>query len=262
MTKITSVKNPLIQSLRKLKDKQGRKEQGLFLAEGDVLVREAFAADREVRYVLTTEEALPQDIADGVKERGAQLLQVTDPVMKSVCDTKTPQCMAAIVTLPHSTAGPMAETKGVWLLLDGVADPGNVGTMIRTADAVGAAGVALSDNCADAYSPKVVRAAMGSHFHLPVLVQMNLPEAVSCLKKQGYLIAGTHLSGESILDKNTVLCEKTAFLFGNEARGLSETLSEKADVLLKLPMYGRAESLNVSIACGVFLYAWAAQNKQ
>lgn len=137
------------------------------------------------------------------------------------------------------------------MALEDVADPQNVGTILRTADAVGAAGVLLSGKCADYTSPKAVRAAMGSTFHLPIEVAEDFCGRLSALKRAGVRLLGGHLRGvEAMPGERENLC----VIIGNEARGMSENAAQLCDYLVKIPIYGKAESLNAAVAAGILLY--------
>ena len=176
METITSLKNPKVLSWRSLKDKKGRMEQNAFLVEGVRMVQEALTSSFEVQAILLRDDyqpdyPLPSDIPTYI---------LPGHVFQSVCDTKTPQGIAAVLTLQaREASGPRL------LALDGVQDPGNVGTIIRTADAAGFTGVLLSPECADLFSPKVLRATMGSIFRLGFSFPASLPDALEQYKKDG-----------------------------------------------------------------------------
>ena len=188
MEQITSTKNEYIKLLRSLKQKKGREETGLFLAEGDKCAAEALG-NAKVQALLTTQEQHP--LAIQAEQKGVRAVLVSQAVMEAVSDVKTPQSAIAVV---QKQQGKLPE-QGLFVALEDVADPQNVGTILRTADAVGAAGVLLSGKCADYTSPKAVRAAMGSVFHLPVEVAQDFQGRLSAMKKAGVCLLGGHLQG-------------------------------------------------------------------
>ncbi len=244
MEQITSTKNEYIKLLRSLKQKKGREETGLFLAESDKCAAEALRYAK-VQTLLTT---LPEHpLARQAEQSNARVVLVSQAVMEAVSDVKTPQSVMAVV---QKQQGSLPQ-KGLFVALEDVADPQNVGTILRTADAVGAAGVLLSGKCADYTSPKAVRAAMGSTFHLPVEVAEDFEGRLSALKKAGVRLLGGHLKGvEAMPGERENLC----VIIGNEARGMSESAAQLCDYLVKIPIYGKAESLNAAVAAGVLLY--------
>jgi len=241
---ITSTKNEYVKLLRSLKQKKGREETGLFLAEGDKCAAEALD-NAKVQALLTTQEQHPLSIQ--AEQKGVRAVLVSQAVMEAVSDVKTPQSAIAVV---QKQQGRLPE-QGLFVALEDVADPQNVGTILRTADAVGAAGVLLSGKCADYTSPKAVRAAMGSTFHLPVEVAQDFQGRLSAMKKAGVRLLGGHLQGVQTMPGQR---ENLCVIIGNEARGMSESAARLCDYLVKIPIYGKAESLNAAVAAGILLY--------
>lgn len=244
MEQITSTKNEYIKLLRSLKQKKGREETGLFLAEGDKCAAEALG-NAKVQALLTTQEQHP--LAIQAEQKGVRAVLVSQAVMEAVSDVKTPQSAIAVV---QKQQGKLPE-QGLFVALEDVADPQNVGTILRTADAVGAAGVLLSGKCADYTSPKAVRAAMGSVFHLPVEVAQDFQGRLSAMKKAGVRLLGGHLQGVQAMPGQR---ENLCVIIGNEARGMSPEAARLCDYLVKIPIYGKAESLNAAVAAGILLY--------
>lgn len=242
MHRITSVQNSYIKELRRLKTKKGRAESGLFLVEGEKCVQEALVY-AEVSAIVTTEE----DRALNFEAGGMQTHLVSDAVMQAISDVKTPQgILAAVRRAPAS----LPSLRGHFVALEDIADPQNVGTIIRTADAAGFCGVLLSNQCADHTSPKAVRAAMGSIFHLPVVVCEDFYARLQTLRENGVTLIGTHLRGSCKFVRSANAC----IVIGNEARGMSETAASLCDNLYKIPMKGKAESLNAAVAAGIAIY--------
>ena len=244
MERITSLKNPKVQQWKALKDRKGRKETGCFLAEGRKMVEEALASGFWVEAILVDEAragefALPQ---------GISAYALPENVLAAVCDTKTPQGVAAVVRMEQN-----ARLGRRVVALDGVQDPGNVGTIIRTADAAGLEGVILSEQCADVFSPKTLRATMGSIFRMPMVVTGDLPGYLAGLRAQGYSVISSQLDGEPFYQR-TAVGERFCLIIGNEGNGVSDEVKATATHKVKLPMRGGAESLNAAIAAGIMMY--------
>lgn len=245
MERITSLKNPKVMMWRALKERKGRQETGLFLVEGRKLVGEALGSDFPVAQLLVAEGYHGEfDLPENVP-----VTALPEHVLAAVCDTKTPQGIAAVVGMRDA---PMTGKRLV--ALDGVQDPGNVGTIIRTADAAGFDGVLLSGQCADVYSPKVLRATMGSLFHVPVRVTGDLPGALRALRAEGFRVLSSQLDGAPFADAARACRGALCLVIGNEGNGVSEDVQAVADVKVRLPMRGRAESLNAAVAAGIMMY--------
>jgi len=247
---ITSRTNDKIKYIEKLKQKSSfRREEGCFIVEGIRMVREVPEDLRRELYL--TEKALA-DHPELSRWCGA-VETVSDSVMEKLADTKTPQGMLAVVKIPENgSEGDGDEKTPLYLVLDGVQDPGNVGTIIRTAEAVGATAVLLSRTSADPFSPKVVRSTMGTIFRVRVEISDDLPDTLRGLKKEGVRIFGTHLSGTEFYDAD--LTCPLAFLIGNEGNGLTDEVAKEADSLLRIPMEGQVESLNAAVSGSVVAY--------
>lgn len=245
MERITSLKNPKVQQWKSLKDRKGRRETGCFLAEGRKMVEEVLASDFVVETLLLDEERASEfDLPAGVPACG-----MPSHVFAAVCDTKTPQGIAAVVRMKQNTA------LGHRLVaLDGVQDPGNVGTILRTADAAGLDGVILTEQCADIFSPKLLRASMGSIFRMPALITPDLPALLTTLRdEQGFSIISSQLDGEPFYQRKPV-GESFCLIIGNEGNGISDEVKATATHRVKLPMRGGAESLNAAVAAGIMMY--------
>ncbi|MBO4384538.1 MAG: RNA methyltransferase [Clostridia bacterium] len=243
---ITSVKNESVKALKALLSRKGRREAGLHLIEGERLVFDALASGVAPASIFVSEKR--PDIAARLAEAGAAFETVSEGVMASVSDTDTPQGLIASVRTPDTTP-PEEYPAGLVVALDRVQDPGNLGTILRTADAFDAAGLLLSEGCADPWSPKAARSAMGSAYHIPVW-QGELTDELKKLKAQGFFAVCGHLKGREALPE---LPEKRVLIIGNEANGVSDEASEGA-YLYRLPMKGRAESLNAAAAAAVLIY--------
>ena len=243
MERISSLKNPRVQAWRSLKERKGRRELGCFLVEGRKMVAEALASGFPVEAVLVDEARL------GEFDLSGDVFALPEHVLAAVCDTKTPQGIAAVVRMTEPG------TTGAYLVaLDGVQDPGNVGTIIRTADAAGFDGVLMSTQCADPFSPKVLRATMGSVFRMNVRVTDDLPGALDALKAQGYAVISSQLDGEPFGPVARDMKAPFALVIGSEGNGVSEPVRQIATNRVALPMRGGAESLNAAVAAGIMMY--------
>ena len=266
MELITSINNQRVKDVANLKQKKYRTESGLYFAEGLRAVREAVEYEEVTDLFFTAaEEEKLRDILINAKEKGIRLYQVDDKVMAKLSDTKAPQGMLAVIRIPEQSLqelrpGTASDNNAPVVILDRIQDPGNLGTIIRTADAVGALGVILLEGCVDAYSPKVVRASMGSLFHLPVVQDIFPEEALTWCYRHGYEPAATAMQGAANLYKADI-SKKMAFIFGNEANGVSEELQAAAETRLFIPMAGLAESMNVAMAAGIVLFEGLRQRK-
>lgn len=240
---ITSVKNEKVKHWQKLKMKKERMKTETFLIEGYHLIEEAWKSDWDIEEIILEETADSIEVAERV-----DTYRVSDNVFKAISETKTPQGIAAVVRMKASEWSRYSQI----LLLDAIQDPGNLGTIIRTADAAGFDAVVLGNGTVDLYNDKVIRATQGSIFHLPVF-QEELVERIPVLKEEGFTVWAAALQ-DSVSYKELKRPERTALLVGNEGAGIGKELLEIADQRVQIPIYGKAESLNVSVATGIMLY--------
>ncbi|HEX5351530.1 MAG TPA: RNA methyltransferase [Trichococcus sp.] len=248
MEKIASMKNQKVKQWKKLQTAKGRKEAGAYLIEGTHLLKEAIKADAQIQEVLMTETFHQQSDLQ-IEER--DIIIVSQEILASLAQTETPQGVVAIVQIPETA--PILEYRGKYILLDQVQDPGNVGTIIRTADAAGYTGVILGEGSVDLYNDKVLRSMQGSHFHLPIY-RGDLQELIPEMKSNGIPVYGTELN-EAAVDYRTVSpTGAVALVLGNEGNGVSKKVLELTDQNLYIPIFGEAESLNVAVAAGILLY--------
>ena len=246
MDRIPSRTNPRVQRARSLRESKYRRETGCHFIEGDKLVREALTSGAALETVFVR-EGYP-----GERDFPCEMIEVTDGVMDALATAGTPQSLCAVARTPVAA---LPQTfRGTVLLLEDVQDPGNVGTLIRTADALGAGAVILSPRCADPFSPKTLRASMGSVYHLPVYVA-DIPAAIRTLNAQGYTCLCGHLKGSEVLPPKT---DRMALLVGNEGNGVTDA-SAALCYCYRLPMPGKAESLNAAIFGSILLYELTKQ---
>ena len=242
---IRSKANATIKEAKKLHQKKYRRSS--YLIEGWHLLEEARQAGAVIEQVFVLE-----DYVDRLA--GLDNLKVVSPeVLQDLADSQTPQGVVAQLPLPKQVLP--AELTGRYLVLEDVQDPGNVGTMIRTADAAGYDGVFLSDKSADIYSMKVLRSMQGSHFHLPVY-RMPMAELLTHLQENQVQVLATTLSSQSVDYKEVKPATSFAIVMGNEGQGISELVAAEADQLVHISMPGQAESLNVAVAAGILLFSF------
>ncbi|MGG4042198.1 TrmH family RNA methyltransferase [Bacillus smithii] len=254
MKVIQSVKNPQVKQWRKLATRKERDKTGRYMMEGFHLVEEALSYKNEIEEIIMEENIV---LPAKWNMDGIPITIVTAEVAKSLAETETTQGIFAVCKKRDSKNA--LEQGTTFLLIDRVQDPGNIGTMIRTADAAGIDAVVLGKGSADPYNPKVLRAAQGSHFHVDI-VQSPLEVAISLIQKKGVPVYGTALqNAENYRD---ILPSKGfAVLVGNEGSGVSQELLSLTDHNVYVPIYGKSESLNVAVAAGILLYHFQDSTK-
>jgi len=253
---VTSLANPVVKDLRALHLKKERAESGLFLAEGLKLVTDALEEGWPIRTLVHATRVKDQPLVKraiaGAKARGALVLEVSDEVLTKICRRDNPQMVVAAFEQRLGALEALTAPKGVWVALEGIKDPGNLGTIVRTVDSVGAAGVILLGDTTDPFALEAVRATMGSLFHVP-LIAASLEAFVAWKRALKVSVWGTHLKGA--VDYRTVDWPETCVLMmGNEQSGLPETHVAACDGIVKIPMAGKADSLNLAVATAVMLY--------
>ncbi len=257
---LTSLRSPRVTAARRLAKRSFRGKERRFIAEGPQAVREAIGHLVEVYVTLEAAER-HADIVAAARAAGVPVLTATDAVVAEVCDTVTPQGIVGICRFLDSPFEDILRSAPKLVaVLAHVRDPGNAGTVLRCADAAGADAVVLTDASVDLYNPKAVRASVGSLFHLPVAVGVPVERAVAGLRAAGVRLLAADGAGERDLDAELdegTMGGPTAWIFGNEAWGLPLETRELADEVVRVPIHGRAESLNLATAAAVCLYASA-----
>ena len=255
---ITSLQNERVKLIRSLEMRKVRRETGLFVAEGaSVLVaaRDAGWKPKMLAFLAgSATSGIARELLDWAQGAEAECLEVSEAVLGKLAAKDNPQTMLGVFAQRRLRA-PVFESvpaDGLWVALEGIRDPGNLGTIIRTADAVGAGGVALIGNCVDAYAREAVRATMGSIFNVP-LVRMTLEECLPWVARWAGDIVGTHLNATEDFRARGYRAP-TLLLMGSEGPGLSAELSAACTRLVKIPMAGRLDSLNLAVAKGLMLY--------
>ena len=252
-------RSPRVRSVAKLAKRDARTSTGLFLLEGPQAVEEALRFRPELLVDLfATPTALERysNLARAAADAGLEVEFVTEHVLDTMADTVAPQGIVAVCRQFPTSVRDILSGATLVAVLEEVRDPGNAGTIIRAADAAGADGVILTGRSVDLYNPKVVRASTGSIFHLPVAVGAELESVLERARENGLTVLAADIKGDDLLAarQEGQLAKPTAWLFGNEARGLSDEYLALADRAITVPIYGHAESMNLATAASVCLY--------
>lgn len=254
---ITSLTNPTVKAVRALHLRKGREETGAFLAEGLKIVTEAVELGRPPRILLYGPEAgdhpLLKAAIRATLEAGGDVIEVTRDILEKVSRRDNPQTVVAVFDQSFAPIGALHGRDGVFVALHAVRDPGNLGTIVRTADAAGCGGVILVGECCDPFSVEAVRATMGSIFAVPIC-RLSIPEFLAWREGWPGSVVGTLLTA-TVDHRSADYRRPTLLLMGNEQQGLTPELAAACDVNVKIPMRGRADSLNLSVATGIMIYA-------
>ena len=252
---IDSKHNPRLKELKKLQEKKHRVEEGKYLVEGFRLLEEAFKAGKKVFTVIydrEKEEHFNQYILPYLTDE--EVIVSSHEVLKELTKTMNPQGVAGILSMEQGTEDmhfALDQKTSLFVYLDGLQDPGNLGTIMRSAHAAGASGILFGKNTVDPYGDKVIRSSMGSIFHIPLFLEGE--KVLEELVQKGFKIAVTSLAAERNLFHEN-LKGNLVIVIGNEGSGISKELEEKGDILLKIPMPGGAESLNAAVAASIVLF--------
>ena len=255
---ITSLTNPTVKAVRALHMRKAREETGLFLAEGLKICTEAVELGRTPKVLMFGSEAACHPVLERIAAettfRGGEVIEVNREVLEKVSRRDNPQTVVAVFEQVFAPIDSLNGGKAdCWVALQAVRDPGNLGTIIRTADSAGCGGVLLVGDCCDPYSVEAVRATMGSIFAVP-LYQLSVEGFLNWRKLWPGSVVGTLLSATTDY-RDADYKRPTMILMGNEQQGLPEELAAACDVAVKIPMRGRADSLNLSVATGIMVYA-------
>ena len=260
MQVITSKDNEIIKNIKKLKDKKYRDEENKYIVEGIKMVKEAIIENAKIDKIVVCEDC----VNDGTIEKELlyeiakyNCIYVSEKVFSSITDVSNPQGILTVIE--RNNADNISYDEDVILVLDGIQDPGNLGTILRTLDSVNLKQIVLSENTADPYNPKVVRSTMGAIFRVNIVRSKNIIETLKEMQKQKYQIAVTSLdTDKTIYD---VDFNKKVIVIGNEANGVSKEVQDLADVKMIIPMLGKTESLNAAVATGVILYEYVRRKQ-
>jgi TrmH family RNA methyltransferase len=260
---ITAFSNTLVKRVRSLRDKKHRRAEGLFLAEGLRILTEAREAGRIPDYLFFANDSarhpLVTTLIDTVEGAGGEAIQTSHDILSKLSGKDNPQAVVGV--FPEFTT-PLAAldrtSSSIWLVAERLRDPGNLGTILRTGDAVGAGGLILIDDCVDPFSVEAVRASMGALFTVPI-AQASWDEFLPWLRSGPGQLVGLSLQTDTDY-RGTSYTSPTFLLTGNEAQGLPEAFEAECDLLVKLPMLGKADSLNAAVATAVMAYEVLAQH--
>lgn len=269
---ITSTSNQRIKELSQIQKKSKvRSREGVFVAEGIRMVRET-PYDRLINLYFSEsfEKKYGKEVLDAISGGDSQIREqlrkkteiLSDPVFSYVSDTKTPQGVLAVVRQMEYTLEQM--TEGVvphLMILDNLQDPGNLGTIFRTAEAAGVTGIVMSRDCVDIYNPKTIRSTMGALYRMPFVYVEDLRETILSLKEKKIRSYAAHLDGKNTYDKEDYR-KGTAFLIGNEGNGLRKEIADCADTWIRIPMCGQVESLNAAVAATVLMFEVSRQRRE
>lgn len=259
---ITSTANQKIKRIIKLQKKaKARNEEGVFIVEGIRMMKEA--PEERIQELYVSESFLKKD--SGVRKELLKTAEVvSDSVFLHMSDTKTPQGILGIIKRREYTMENLLRThegkKPFLMILDHLQDPGNLGTILRTAEGAGVTGVILGEDCADLYQPKTIRSTMGSVYRMPTVCVDDMKKVIRLMKENGIHTYAAHLDNSRFYDEEDYT-KPTAFLIGNEGNGLTEEICAAAEHKIKIPMHGHVESLNAAMAAGVLMYEACRQRR-
>lgn len=259
MQTITSKENSLIKHICKLREKKYRNEYNQYLIEGVKLLKEAIEEHANIEYIIISEEAKSSELVEKYLKKvlqSTEYIQVPNNIFKLISEVERPQGVLAVIRKNLEDIK-IDYSQDIILALDGIQDPGNLGTIIRTADSVGLTQILISKGTADPYNSKVIRSTMGAIFRVNIIECGSLPKTLKVCQENHYKIIVTSLeSKQSIYD---LKLKKKVIVIGNEANGVSKESLELADEMAIIPMLGKTESLNASVATGIILYEYVRQ---
>jgi TrmH family RNA methyltransferase len=258
LTTVTSPTNPICKHITSLQQRKFRREYQQFVLEGLRGVRDAVEAGWHPAFYIASDRFFSQqrsgDLVEVMEKQAVAGYQVPDSLMRKLSNTETPQGLLAVFSTPlHDLSELLQKPAGFWLVLDRIQDPGNLGTLIRSAEGAGVTGVLLTHGTTDPYSPKALRAATGAALHLPVIELSEAASDCRVLKEAGMSLMGAALE-EGISYHQAVYRLPLALIIGNEANGIAEAILERTDQRVTIPMKGRLQSLNAAIAGSILLF--------
>lgn len=253
MLEITSSSNNKCKYIKSLAQKKAREKSGEYTIEGIKSVRDAINSGRAITALYVSFSFYDKEAFD--YPDNVQLYKVADGVFEKMCDTKAPQGILAAVKMSENDFD--VDLSKAYIYCDNLNDPGNLGTIIRTADAAGFDGVLLSQGCADLYSPKTVRSSMGSFFNMKVMKNVT-KEQLAGYKEKGFQLIGGALSENTVDYRSADMTKPTIIVIGNEANGISDEVMEMC-TCVKIPIFGKAESLNAGVAAAILMYELVRQ---
>lgn len=259
---ITSKDNDFVKHVKKLKEKKYREEYGEFIVEGIKMIEEAISEQAQIKQIVVCEDCknsggIPKELLYEIAKYDC--VYVNEKVFSQMTDVSNPQGILAIIDKSANQEAEIDYKADLILVLDNIQDPGNMGTILRTADSINLKQILVSKGSSDVYNPKVVRSTMGAIFRVKVIECEDLGKTIKELKKHKINIFATDLkTNKSIYD---VDYKKSAIVIGNEANGVSNNILELADTRIKIPMIGKTESLNAAVATSIILYEAIRPNR-
>ena len=259
MQSISSKENELIKHIKKLKDKKGRDISNEYVIEGIKLIQEAIQENVNIKQIIVCDdcdktESIPKDLMYEIAKYDC--IYVTKKIFKYISEVQEPQGILAVIE-KNNLDREIDYSQDIIVALDDVQDPGNLGTILRTVDSIGLTQILVSKGTADSYNPKVVRSTMGAIFRIKIIECEDLEKTLKEIKKHKFKVVVTSLQTEnSIYEINY---NKKVIVIGNEAKGVEKNIQELADEKIKIPMLGKTESLNASVATGIVLYEYVRQ---
>ena len=259
MQKITSKDNDFIKHIKKLKDKKYRDMANEYLIEGIKLVGEAIQEKAPIKQIILCDDceknaAIPKDLMYAIAKH--ECVYVTENILKYLSEVQSPQGILAVIEKNNNDTK-IDYTQDIIVALDDVQDPGNLGTILRTVDSIGLTQILLSKGTADSFNPKVVRSTMGAIFRVEIIECEDLKQTLKEIKKHKFKIVVSSLQTENTI--YDIKYQKKVIVIGNEANGVEPQISQMADEKIKIPMLGKTESLNASVATGIILYEYVRQ---
>ena len=259
MQRITSRDNELIKHIKKLKDKKYRDESKEYIVEGIKMIEEAINEKADIKKIIICEdceksESIPKELRYEIAKH--ECVYVTDKIFESITGVVSPQGIIAIIN-KEKQIKQIDNTQEIIVVLDDIQDPGNLGTILRTVDSIGINQLIISKGTADPYNPKVVRSTMGAIFRVKIIESEDLLETLKEIKKQKYKLVVTSLQTDYSLYE--IDYNRKVIVIGNEANGVKKEIQDIADEKIKIPMLGKTESLNASVATGIVLYEYVRQ---
>lgn len=249
------ITNNQIKEITALRDKsKARREAGLYIVEGPKMCEEA---PKEMVVNTFVTQRCVESNKSWLEKRTYEVVE--DKVFEKLSDTKTPQGIMSVVKQPQYKLEDMLKTGKLYVILEDIQDPGNLGTIVRTAEGAGVAGIIMTKGCVDIFNPKTIRSTMGSVYRVPFVYTDDIAGAIEAVKKAGITVYAAHLKGEKYYDE--IDYGRAAFLIGNEGNGLKDETAALADTYIKIPMSGKVESLNAAVATSVLMYEHSRQTR-
>ncbi len=259
MQEYQKIPKSMLKYLSKLNQKKFRKEFGLFIIEGEKIMAEALNSDWNLKLIVASDDFILKsanlEIFEAISKKNIELFSASNREISKITDTVTPPGILAAVEMKNinlSYNNFNNQNTSIIVALDGISDAGNLGTIIRTCDWFKTDLVLIGKNSVELFNPKVIRSTMGSIFHIPIITDLDLQTEIIKLKEKGYRIYTTELDSDPV--ENIEFAERSVLILGNESHGIDDTLNILSDKRISINNYGRAESLNVAVAGGIFLF--------